>query len=78
MGWYKMTDNEYMKLVIDIAKKGCGYVNPNPMVGAVIVKDDKIISTGYHERYGELHAVNNLYPNEPAVRWRESQCSGIN
>ncbi|MHB1154146.1 MAG: bifunctional diaminohydroxyphosphoribosylaminopyrimidine deaminase/5-amino-6-(5-phosphoribosylamino)uracil reductase RibD [Eubacteriales bacterium] len=54
-----MTDNEYMKLVIDIAKKGCGYVNPNPMVGAVIVKNDKIIGTGYHERYGELHAERN-------------------
>ena len=47
---------EYMELAIELAKKGIGAVNPNPLVGAVIVKDDRIIGQGYHARYGELHA----------------------
>jgi diaminohydroxyphosphoribosylaminopyrimidine deaminase/5-amino-6-(5-phosphoribosylamino)uracil reductase len=48
-----------MELALELAKKGCGWVNPNPMVGAVIVKNDHIIGQGYHERYGELHAERN-------------------
>ena len=47
---------EYMELAIELAKKGTGAVNPNPLVGAVIVKDDRIIGQGYHARYGDLHA----------------------
>jgi diaminohydroxyphosphoribosylaminopyrimidine deaminase/5-amino-6-(5-phosphoribosylamino)uracil reductase len=54
-----MNDFDYMKLAIELAKKGEGYVNPNPMVGAVIVKDGKIIGQGWHERYGGLHAEPN-------------------
>lgn len=54
-----MKDAEYMKLAIELAKKGCGWVNPNPMVGAVIVKDNKVIGQGYHEKYGGLHAERN-------------------
>ena len=38
-----MSDSEYMQLAIKLAQKGSGYVNPNPMVGAVIVKDNHII-----------------------------------
>lgn len=48
-----------MKLALDLAKKGIGLVNPNPMVGAVIVKDNKIIGKGYHEKYGQNHAEVN-------------------
>ena len=44
---------EYMELAIELAKKGTGAVNPNPLVGAVIVKDDRIIGQGYHARYGD-------------------------
>ena len=44
-----MSDAEYMKSAIKLAQKGAGYVNPNPMVGAVIVKDGRIIGQGYHE-----------------------------
>ena len=44
-----MSDTEYMKSAIKLAQKGAGYVNPNPMVGAVIVKDGRIIGQGYHE-----------------------------
>lgn len=54
-----MTDREYMQLAIDLALKGCGHTNPNPMVGAVIVKDGKIIGQGFHEKYGQLHAERN-------------------
>lgn len=61
-------EKEYMSLAIDLAKKGLGFVNPNPLVGAVIVKNNKIIGTGYHERYGELHAERNALASlsEPA------------
>lgn len=54
-----MTDTEYMKIALELAKKGCGFVNPNPMVGAVIVKGDEMIGMGYHEKYGNLHAERN-------------------
>ena len=54
-----MTDQEYMLRAIQLAKKGEGWTNPNPMVGAVIVKNGKIIGEGYHKKYGELHAERN-------------------
>lgn len=48
-----------MKRAIELAKLGEGFVNPNPLVGAIIVKDNKIIGDGYHKRYGDLHAERN-------------------
>ena len=45
-----------MLQAIELAKKGTGFVNPNPLVGAVIVREDKILAEGYHARYGEFHA----------------------
>lgn len=48
-----------MEMAINLAKKGMGYVNPNPMVGCVVVKNDKIVATGYHKAYGEYHAERN-------------------
>ena len=48
-----------MSRALDLAQKGFGFVSPNPMVGCVIVKDDKIIGEGYHENYGGLHAEPN-------------------
>ncbi len=48
-----------MTRAIELAKKGEGWTNPNPMVGAVIVKDGRIIGEGYHARCGELHAERN-------------------
>ena len=54
---------EYMRRAIELAKKGCGYTNPNPLVGAVIVKDDRIIGEGYHEKIGGLHAERNALKN---------------
>ena len=50
------TDIYYMRMALAEAEKGRGFTNPNPMVGAVIVKDGKIISKGYHHRCGEGHA----------------------
>ncbi len=49
-------DRKLMKKAISLAKKGCGSTSPNPMVGAVIVKDGRIISEGYHRKPGEDHA----------------------
>ncbi|SCZ76754.1 bifunctional diaminohydroxyphosphoribosylaminopyrimidine deaminase/5-amino-6-(5-phosphoribosylamino)uracil reductase RibD [Pseudobutyrivibrio xylanivorans] len=54
-----MEDKEYMQRAIMLAKLGAGFVNPNPMVGAVIVKNGKIIGEGYHRKYGDLHAERN-------------------
>ena len=52
----KMDDRKYMALALELAKKGLGWTSPNPMVGAVLVKDGRIIGQGYHARYGDLHA----------------------
>jgi diaminohydroxyphosphoribosylaminopyrimidine deaminase/5-amino-6-(5-phosphoribosylamino)uracil reductase len=54
-----VTDESYIKLTLEIAKKGIGYVSPNPLVGAVLVKDGKIIGAGYHQKFGEAHAEIN-------------------
>lgn len=59
-----MIGNEkYMYRAIELAKSGIGKVNPNPLVGAVIVKDGQIISEGYHKAYGDLHAERNAFQN---------------
>lgn len=52
-----------MERALELAKMGIGMVNPNPLVGAVIVKDDEIIGEGYHECYGEAHAERNAVKN---------------
>ena len=52
-----------MKRALDLAKLGEGYTSPNPLVGAVIVKNGKIIGEGYHEKYGENHAEVNAFLN---------------
>ena len=49
-------DRQYMKMALELAQKGMGFTAPNPMVGAVIVKNGKIIGQGYHRKYGGLHA----------------------
>lgn len=49
----------YMHRAIELAKKGEGRVSPNPIVGAVIVENRRIIGEGYHEYYGGLHAERN-------------------
>lgn len=52
---------KYMKEALELAKKGMGFVNPNPMVGAVIVKNGEIIGRGFHRKYGCLHAEREAF-----------------
>jgi diaminohydroxyphosphoribosylaminopyrimidine deaminase/5-amino-6-(5-phosphoribosylamino)uracil reductase len=49
-------DEKFIRRTFELADKGRGLVSPNPMVGCVIVKDDKIVSEGFHKKYGEAHA----------------------
>ncbi|MCY6960535.1 bifunctional diaminohydroxyphosphoribosylaminopyrimidine deaminase/5-amino-6-(5-phosphoribosylamino)uracil reductase RibD [Clostridium brassicae] len=56
-------DKEYMKRAIELAKKGEGLTKPNPLVGAIIVKNNKVIGEGYHEFYGGPHAEVNAFRN---------------
>jgi diaminohydroxyphosphoribosylaminopyrimidine deaminase/5-amino-6-(5-phosphoribosylamino)uracil reductase len=58
-----LTDESYIKLALEIAKKGMGSVSPNPMVGCIVVKDSRIIGAGYHQRYGHSHAEVNAINN---------------
>ena len=50
-----------MERAIELAKKGAGWTSPNPLVGAVIVKEDRVIGEGYHKRYGGLHAEREAF-----------------
>ena len=52
---------EYMRRALALAQRGAGHVNPNPMVGCVIVKDGRIIAEGWHEHIGGLHAERNAF-----------------
>jgi diaminohydroxyphosphoribosylaminopyrimidine deaminase/5-amino-6-(5-phosphoribosylamino)uracil reductase len=49
-------DHAYLQKALELAAAGCGYVSPNPMVGAVVVKDGEIVGTGYHRQFGGDHA----------------------
>lgn len=59
----KKIDEMYMERALALAAKGRGTTTPNPMVGAVIVKDGRIIGEGYHIRAGEGHAEVNAFKN---------------
>jgi diaminohydroxyphosphoribosylaminopyrimidine deaminase/5-amino-6-(5-phosphoribosylamino)uracil reductase len=45
-----------MKIALRLARRGIGLTSPNPMVGALIVRDGRILGTGWHRRAGEAHA----------------------
>lgn len=55
-GFFKMLEQDYMRRAIELAKNGVGWTAPNPMVGAVLVKDGRVIGEGWHRRCGALHA----------------------
>lgn len=55
----RKSDEKFMTRALELAAKGIGTTTPNPMVGAVIVKDGRIIGEGYHKRAGEPHAEVN-------------------
>lgn len=59
-------DHIFMKRALELATQGIGYTNPNPMVGAVIVKENKIIAEGFHQNYGGPHAEINAFQNAKA------------
>jgi len=54
----------FMEIALNLAELGRGFTSPNPLVGAVIVKDGRIIGSGYHQKYGdwhaEIHALNSV------------------
>jgi diaminohydroxyphosphoribosylaminopyrimidine deaminase/5-amino-6-(5-phosphoribosylamino)uracil reductase len=54
-----MKEERYMTWAMNLAKRGRGKTSPNPMVGAVVVKNGETVGTGYHRRFGELHAEAN-------------------
>ncbi|MBU4258377.1 MAG: bifunctional diaminohydroxyphosphoribosylaminopyrimidine deaminase/5-amino-6-(5-phosphoribosylamino)uracil reductase RibD [Desulfobacteraceae bacterium] len=54
-----MDDKYFMKMALDLAKKGLGFTSPNPMVGAVVVKDGRVVGKGFHEAVGGAHAEVN-------------------
>ena len=51
-----MDDIKFMKVALELSKKGIGFTEPNPLVGAVIAKNNRIIASGYHPRFGAPHA----------------------
>lgn len=53
---FSATDIKFMKMAIRLGRKGIGHTEPNPLVGAVVVKGEQIIATGYHRKFGGLHA----------------------
>ena len=62
-------NEKYMRMAIELAKKGAGGVNPNPMVGAVVVKNGEVIGRGYHKFFGRPHA--EVYALEEAGKEAE-------
>ena len=61
-----MTDEFFMQRCFDLAQLGAGFVSPNPMVGAVLVHEGRIIGEGWHEKYGKAHAeVNCMHSVSP-------------
>src|SRR5204863_5136890 len=52
----KKPDETFMRRALDLAARGRGSVEPNPMVGCVIVRDGRIIGDGYHQQFGLPHA----------------------
>jgi diaminohydroxyphosphoribosylaminopyrimidine deaminase / 5-amino-6-(5-phosphoribosylamino)uracil reductase len=59
-------DELYMQRCFDLALSGAGHTSPNPMVGAVLVYEDRIIGEGFHARYGAPHAEVNAVASVPA------------
>lgn len=62
-----MDDEHFMRMALDLAGKGEGFTSPNPMVGAVIVKNGKVVGKGYHRASGEAHAEVNAIDDAGAL-----------
>ena len=64
-----MSDQDYMTRALALAERGRGAVEPNPLVGTVVVRDGTVVGEGYHERFGQAHAeVNALRAAGEAAR----------
>ena len=63
MGKPNLPDEDYMKQALRLARRGLGKTSPNPMVGAIIVKDNRIIGKGYHHHFGGNHAEVSAIQN---------------
>src|SRR5947209_5727939 len=62
-------DQELMRRALELAERGRGFVEPNPLVGAVVVKDGRTVGEGWHQQYGQAHAeVNALAAAGDAAR----------
>lgn len=60
---FNSIDEKYIRQCFELARRGEGFVSPNPLVGSVIVKNNVIISTGFHEKYGSSHAERTAILN---------------
>ncbi len=56
-----------MRRALELAERGRGYVEPNPLVGAVVVRDTRVVGAGWHRRYGEAHAEVNALAEAGAL-----------
>src|SRR5437016_9133497 len=66
-----MTDADLrcMQRALELAERGRGFVEPNPLVGAVVVRDGQVVGEGWHRQYGQAHAeVNALAAASAAAR----------
>src|SRR5262245_49400467 len=62
-------DRRWMTRALELAERGRGHVEPNPLVGAVVVAEDRIVGEGWHQKFGEAHAeVNALTAAGAAAR----------
>lgn len=66
-------DFQFLRQAMQLAQKGEGSVNPNPMVGALVVLSGQVIAQGYHARYGDLHAERNAFADAES---RGVDCAG--
>lgn len=57
----QVIDERYMRRALDLARNGLGWTNPNPMVGAVLVKNGHVIGEGWHTKCGNLHAEREAF-----------------
>src|SRR6476661_462249 len=54
-----MSDERWMRRALELAARGRGAVEPNPLVGAVVVRDGAVVGEGWHEQFGQAHAEVN-------------------
>src|SRR5438874_2442948 len=72
----KAAAEKWMRQALDLAELGRGAVEPNPLVGAVIVRDGKVVGEGWHESFGQAHAeVNALLKAGEAARGATMYCT---